>query len=557
MDLQPTELKAATDALFAEKEPFRAQYTEVQTYMLPDGPDFNRQDIAGATNRDRIVSNAGETMLEEAADGLIGLACPAGTRWMELGVPGLSEEMHDERLWLEAATGLILDVFDAPQSRFIPAIKAFALEWLGFGTAGLFLNGRPGDWPIFEHRPLAEIAVAEGDSGFVNEIVWEFEWTAKRAAERWRAGLPEKIAAAAADAAKRQNKFKFRHYVYERGDYDARKFDAPSRRFRECWFALEGGEVLDEGGFFTMPYIAARLGKRGSHAYGRGRGAKALPEIKMLQRVRRSTIQGAEKTVHPPTQSPDDGVNNGGDVDLRPGMNNFVRPEYLMRGAGIQPIVTGARPDIGMDFEESIKQDAGGPLLAKVLRIPTEARMLVDQELRLQEEAMRQAGPIVGEFQTEALGPMVARLFDIMARANWFPPAPESLGTAPIKPSFQSPAARARNIGVVRAIAQRNQIMAPIWQAQPELMRAHDFEREARTMQQILGIPADLMYSPDQVAEMKAAEAEVAKQREAREAMKDQTTALKNVTPALKMVVDNDARKGELTGAQGAPAAAA
>lgn len=549
-DLSPEDLIAATDALFAEKRPWEAQWQQVQQYALPDGPDFNRQDVAGQTNRDLIVSGAGETMLEEAADGLIGLACQPGTRWMGLSVPGLDETMHDERVWLEQVNDVMLAVYDAPRSRFIQAMKGYALEWLGFGTACLFVNGRPGDMPIYEHRPLAEIAVSEGESGFVDETVWEFEWTAKKAAARWGAALPDAIQKAAADPAQRQNKFKFRHYVYERRDHDGTKYDAASRRFRECWLAVDGKALLQEGGFFTNPYIVARCGKRGSHAYGRGRGVKALPDIKMLQRVRRATIQGAEKIINPPTQSPDDGVM--GAPDLRPGMDNPVRPEYLMRGAGIQPIVTGARPDIGMDFEESVKADIGGPLLGKVLRIPTEARMLVDQELRLQEEAMRQAGPIVGEFQTETLGPLADRTFDILARAGMFgPPAswPEALRRAEIRPTFEAPVARARNIGVVRAIAQRNQIMAPIWQTDPSLLDLHDFEREGRTIGQILGIPADLYRSPAQYKAMQKARAEAADAREQREAGKDATTMLKNATPALQMLQAANANQGEAAAA--------
>lgn len=551
-DLSPADLIAATDALFDERRPWEGQWTQVRTYALPDGPDFNRQDIAGQTNRDQIVSGAGEAMLEDAADGLVGLSCQAGTRWMGLSTPGLDENMHDERVWLDLVNDVMLGVFDAPASRFVPAIKAFALEWLGLGTACLFANGRPGTLPIFEHRPLAQIAVSEGESGFVNETVWEFEWTAKKAAERWgRAGtLPDAIAKAAADPAKRQQKFKFRHYVYERRDYDDRKYDRVSRRFRECWIAVDGKALLEEGGFFTNPYIVARVGKSGAHAYGRGRGAKALPDIKMLQRVRRATIQGAEKVINPPTQSPDDGVM--GAPDLRPGMDNPVRPEYLMRGAGIQPILTGARPDIGMDFEESIKADIGAPLLSKVLHIPAEPRMLVDQELRLREEAMQQAGPIVGEFQTEALGPLVDRAFDIMARQGMFgrPESwPQALRAAEIKPTFEAPAARARNIGVVRAIAQRNQIMAPIWQADPALLDLHDFEREERTIGQILGIPADLYRSPDQFKAMQKERTAAADAREQREAGKDATTMLKNATPALQMMRAANANQGEAVAA--------
>jgi len=533
-DLSPQDLIDATDALMGERRPWETGWREVASYMLPDGPDFNQQDVPGAQRRDLIVSNFGETALEEAADGLMGLACMPGTRWKGLSVGALPEDAHDERVWLEDANDRMLAVYDNPASRFIPAIKALALEWLGFGTGALFLNGRPGRLPIFEHRPLAEIAGAEGEDGFIDETCWFFKWPAKKAYQRWGEALPKNILDAALDPRKRHEPFEFRHYVYPRLDYDGAKRDARSRPYRECWLALADKSLIEEGGFFTNPYIVGRTGKRGCWAYGRGRGVKALGNIKMLQRVARSTIQAAEKTINPPTQSPDDGVM--GTPDLRPGMDNPVRPEYLMRNAGIQPITTGARPDIGMDFMEWVKQAAGDPLLRKALSLPREPRMLVDQVMAIEEEAMRAASPIVGEFQTEILGPMDGRLFDIIARDRGFAPWPDSLAGAEIQPQFEAPAARARNLGVVRAIANRNAIMGPVWQAQPELMDLHDFEREERTIGQILGIPADLYRAPEVYAAMQKARAEVAKQREEREALKDDTTALKNATPALSLI---------------------
>jgi len=336
------------------------------------------------------------------------------------------------------------------------------------------------------------------------------------------------------DPKKRLDRFKFRHYVYERRGYEARKLDASSRRYRECWIAEEGKTLLAEDGFFTNPYVSGRLNKRGGWSYGRGRGVKAMADIKMLQRVRRATIQGAEKVVNPPTQGPDDA-----DVpDLRPGQHNFMRPEYLMRNAGHQPIATGARPDVGMDFEESIKSDIRAPFLSKALNIPSEPRMLVDQVMELKAQAMAAAGPIVGEFQTEVLGPASARTFDILWRNRHFAPPPAGVAAYKdaIKPEFESPAARAQNLGIVSAIAQRNAIMEPVWKAKPELLELHDFAGEERKIAEILGIPADLYVAPAEYAKILAGMRQVAEEKQQAEALKDATTGAKNMAPMLSVI---------------------
>lgn len=540
-DYTETELMRATDAILTDRTPWEPLWRAVQDYVLPDGVRFNTQDVAGATNRDLIVSNYGENALEEAADGLISLACNPAQRWKSNAIAGLPDGAYAERVWLEDANDIDLALFANPRSRFTPAIKAYALEWLGFGTASMYVPARHGDIPLYEHRPLAEMACTEGESGFVEENVWCFEWPAYRAAQRWPKTCPEAILKAAADPEKRLNRFKFRHYVHPRAEYDESSYAARLRRWRGCWLAVDAKVLLDDEGFYSNPYVTGRLNKRGSWAYGRGRGVKALADIKMLQRVRRATIQGAEKTINPPIQAPDDGVNNGGDVDLRPGMQNFVRPEYLMRGAGIQPITTGARPDIGLDFETSVKEDIRTPFLNKALNIPAEPRMLVDQVMELKAQAMAAAGPIVGEFQTEVLGPLAMRTFDVLARAGVYPPPPPGIvaNQRAIKAEFESPAARAQNLGIVSAIAQRNQVMLSIWQARPDLMDLVDWEATGRRIDRILGIPNDLSTPPETYRQMVEARHAVAAQREQLNAGKDMTTMVKNATPALKLAVDN------------------
>lgn len=539
-DLPADKLIEATDALWTDRAPWEAGWSAVSDYMLPDGVDFNQQDVAGASRRDRIVSNYGETALEEAADGLIGLACAPGTRWKGLSIPGLDENSHMERLWLERANDLMMGVYESPRSRWHSAIKAYFLEWLGYGNACMFLAGRPGQIPIFEHRPLAEIAGAEGEDGFIDEVCWKFKWTARKAMQRWGElpTFPDAIRKKAEHPTQRLELCEFRHYVYPRHDYDEQSRAAKDRPYRECWLSVEGKALIEEGGYFSFPYNLGRLDKRGSWAYGRGRGRKALAEIKMLQRVRRATIQGAEKVINPPTQGPDD----TGVPDLRPGMHNFMRPEYLMRNGGFQPISTGARPDIGQDFEESVKADAVGPLLGKVLNIKREPRMLVDQELAQQADAMRSAAPIVAEAQIEVLGPIDGRLFDIMQRDMAFgdPRAfPESIKARPIQPDFETPSARVMLLGTARAIAQRNQMMLEIWKARPDLLDVEDWPTTQRTLNRVLGVPADCSLSPQRYEAVQAARNQAAQQQHQLEAGKDVTTMVKNATPAAKLVVDN------------------
>jgi hypothetical protein len=81
--------------------------------------------------------------------------------------------------------------------------------------------------------------------------------------------------------------------------------------------------------------------------YGRSPAMNALPDVKMLNTMSKTTIKAAQKQIDPPLMVPDDGFVLP--VRTVPGGLNFYRSGTRER---IEPLNIGANNPIGLQMEE-------------------------------------------------------------------------------------------------------------------------------------------------------------------------------------------------------------
>ena len=144
-----------------------------------------------------------------------------------------------------------------------------------------------------------------------------------------------------------------------------------------------------------------------------------LPDIKMLNEMSKTVIRAAHKTVDPPLLLHDDGVlglSRGGRPNLDPGALNVGgiddqgRPKVL-------PLQTGARPDLGLELMEQRRKVINDAFLVTLFQILVEGpAMTATEVLERAKEKGALLAPTMGRQQSEALGPMIERELDILAR---------------------------------------------------------------------------------------------------------------------------------------------
>jgi hypothetical protein len=234
--------------------------------------------------------------------------------------------------------------------------------------------------------------------------------------------------------------------------------------------------------------MIARWLRAPDELYGRGPGTTTLPDNRLLQRVKEVTIRAAQKAIDPPLLVPDDGLI--GPIRTAPGRITTVRVG-LRKEDQPRPLLTGARPDFGETFSDSIREtilraffvDPG--LLATPEPRVTATAIIDSRDMRFQRMT-----PMIERLQAEFLVPLIERTFNILQRANRLPPPPPELLGQDLVVDFVSPAALAQ---LVTEADNMTRFLARIAPLGPDALASLDTDSYVRRMARNLSIPEEVI----------------------------------------------------------------
>jgi hypothetical protein len=153
----------------------------------------------------------------------------------------------------------------------------------------------------------------------------------------------------------------------------------------------------------------------------------------------------------------------------------------------------------------------------------------------LVEQQLRMMAPMLGRLQTELLGPMVTRTYDMMKEKNRWSPAPASLKDSHMAIKYTSAAARAQ-VGSKAALMGRYlQELIPLAQVDPTVMDAVDMKAYAQELAIIRGVTRKIMRTPEQLEELDTQRQQQQQLAAAAEIAKPASEAVKNLAQANEM----------------------
>ena len=210
--------------------------------------------------------------------------------------------------------------------------------------------------------------------------------------------------------------------------------------FISCHVHEESGVLLRESGFREFPYVVPRYLKSSSNEiYGRSPAMNALPDVKMLNTMSKTTIKAAQKQIDPPLMVPDDGFVLP--VRTVPGGLNFYRAGTRER---IEPLNIGSNQPLGLQMEEQRRKAIRENFFVDQLMTVQGVNMTATEVMQRTEEKMRLLGTVLGRLQSELLQPLITRAFNLLLKNNKFAPPPETLGDQEIEIEYVSPLAKAQ-----------------------------------------------------------------------------------------------------------------
>ena len=487
------------DRLSGQRQNWETHWQEVADYMLPRKADVTKRRSRGDKRMELIFDSSPLQALELLASSLHGMMTNPSTPWFTLKFKDQQVENEDEaKIWLESATDAMYTAFN--RSNFQQEIFELYHDLITFGTAAMFIEEDEEDLIKFSTRHIDEVYIAENDKGRIDTIYRRFKLSARAIVQKFGDKVSQDILTM--EKKDPYQEIEIIHAVYPRSDFDPNKKDKKNMPFESVYMEYKNKNELSVSGFKEFPFVVPRYLKASHEIYGRSPAMTALPDVKMLNEMSKTTIKAAQKQVDPPLLVPDDGFLLP--VRTVPGGLNFYRSGTRDR---IEPLNIGANNPLGLNMEEQRRNAIRGVFYVNQLMMQDGPQMTATEVIQRNEEKMRLLGPVLGRLQSELLQPLIDRVFNILLRNNQFAPPPESLSGVNIDIEYVSPLAKAQKSTELQSIIRAVEILGSLANVAP-VFDYVNFDNLVKHVADIVGMPQKLLKSQGEVQEMRNQQAQ-------------------------------------------------
>jgi len=497
------------DRLKSNRQNWESHWQEVADYMQPRKADVTKSRSKGDKRTELIFDSSPLQAVELLAASLHGMLTNPSTTWFSLRFKGEELSDNDEaKAWLENATEVMYKAIN--RSNFQQEIFELYHDLITFGTAAMFIEDDEEDVLKFSTRHINEIYISENDKGRIDTIFRKFRLTARAAIQKFGENVSDSIVTK--HKKDPYEEVEILHAVYPRADFDPKKQDKSNMPFESVYLEAGTGDELSVSGFREFPFVVPRYLKASHEIYGRSPAMTALPDVKMLNEMSKTTIKSAQKQVDPPLLVPDDGFILP--VRTVPGGLNFYRSGTRDR---IEPLNIGANTPLGLNMEEQRRDSIRNAFYVNQLMMQNGPQMTATEVIQRNEEKMRLLGPVLGRLQSELLKPLIDRAFSLLIRKDLFGPIPEFLSGQDIEIEYVSPLAKAQKSAELQSIMRGIEIMGQLSNVAPVFDHLN-MDKLVKHLMDIVGVPQKVLKSSSELQD----EREQAQQQQAQQQQMNQ-----------------------------------
>ena len=518
-------LKRRFDKLKTNRQNWETHWQEVADYMLPRKADVTKTRSKGDKRTELIFDSSPLQSVDLLAASLHGMLTNPSTPWFTLRYKDPEIENDDEaKLWLESATDAMYVAFN--RSNFQQEIFELYHDLITFGTACMFVQDDDEDTLKFSTRHINEIYISENEKGKVDTVYRLFKMSVRAAFQQFG----EAISTGTKGLITKDpyEEISILHAVYPRNDFDPKKQDRKNMPFESVYMEYKNLNELSVAGFKEFPFVVPRYLKASHEIYGRSPAMTALPDVKMLNEMSKTTIKAAQKQVDPPLLVPDDGFLLP--VRTVPGGLNFYRSGTRDR---IEPLNIGANNPLGLNMEEQRRNAIRNVFYVNQLMMQQGPQMTATEVIQRNEEKMRLLGPVLGRLQSELLKPLIDRCFAIMVRKNIFSPAPEIISGRDVEIEYVSPLAKAQKSTELQSIIRGIEIMGQLANVAP-VFDYINFDNLVKHLTNIIGIPQKVLKTNSEVLVEREAKQAQAQQMQEMQQLQQVAKAGGDIAPLAK-----------------------
>lgn len=479
------------DSLKSLRRPHENVWQECfdNTYPLR-GSGFNSDVIdaqQGQTKKARIMDSTATDSVRILASGIMSGLTPANSRWFQLDV---GDETEDERRWLDMAAQTLWE--NIHMANFDAEAFEAIVDIVCAGWFCLYIdeNKTAGGLQFTQWHLSSVYATSTQMNGMIDTVYRCFTLTAAQALNEFGDDLSENTKKLAEK--KPDEKVEFVHAIFPR-DSDTGKL-SKNLPIASYHIEVKAKKIVRESGYNEMPVVFPRWMMIPESCYGVGPVFDVLPDVKMLNELKRMEIAAADLAIAGMWIAEDDGVLNPRTVKV--GARKIIIANSV---DSMKPLQTGSNFQLSEMMTEQIQRSIRKVMMADQLQ-PQDGPAMTATEVHVRVNLIRQLlGPIYGRLQAEYLQPLIERCFGLAYRAGVFGIAPESLAGREFSIKYISPLARAQKLEDVTAIERLHMNIAQIAQVKPEVLDLVDEDSAVRTLSSALGVPANVIRKANDV----------------------------------------------------------
>lgn len=494
------------EAMEATRGNWESLWEAVSQLVLPRSDDFRKHHSPGTQRNQHQYDAFPMAALDKFAAAIESALMPRTALWHKLTTG--DEKLDDDievRAYTEGLNEMLWNKRYSPKANFASQAHEVRLSLGAYGTGCTFVAPRAGGGCKYRAIHLSEIFIQENHDGFVDTVHRRFELTARQAVQEFGKDTPQKILDKY-NAEKFDDRFQFIHCVGPREDYDRNMLDQRGMAYVGYYVFEEGKEIAKEEGYHEMPYIVPRYSVSTREVYGRSPAIQLLPDISMLNEMRRTVIEAANMAVDKPVLMHED----VSEFDLVPGARNYGTLDDNGNKL-VQPFDDRNDVRIGLEMIADTRNQIDDGFMGVYFRVLLEnPQMTATQAMLIAQQQGQMTSPVIGRLQSEWLGPLLRRESGITFRQGLHPEMPQILQEfiadtgEGLQIEYQSPMTRAAKSEEAVGILRTFETLAPIAQIDPAVYEQFDTQEVARIVAEVNGVPAKALKSKEQLEQEKA-----------------------------------------------------
>lgn len=535
-------------SLVTERSSFDSHWQELSDFILPRGSRFLMSERNRSKRNSNIVDPTATMANRTLSSGMLsGITSPTRP-WFTLGTPDPEMmEFGPVKFWLETVQNRMNDVMN--KSNWYQSLPIVYGQLGTFGTTAMSLLEDDEDVIRTHPFPIGSYYLSNSDRLQIDTVYRKFSMTCRQIVQRFGLENVSDSVRSSWDSQQYEQWFEVVHVVEPNMNRDTGKLDSKNKRFSSVYFELGGGsdKLLSEKGFDDMPIMAPRWDINGEDVYGSScPGMIALGSVKALQLEQKRKAQAIDKLVNPPMVGPTSLRNQR--ASLLPGEITYV--DQVSNQTAFQPAYT-INPRINelvADIQDtrSLIDSAYFVDLFMMLQNVNTRSMPVEAVVEMKEEKLLMLGPVLERLNDEFLDPSIDRIFNIMARKNMLPPPPQELAGMPLRVEYISVMAQAQKAVGIGSIERFVGFVGGLAQANPQAFDKLNIDQAIDDYGSMVGVPATIIASSDQVAEVRA---ERAKQQQQQQAMAQSMAAVQGAKTLSETQTDQPSALSAVAGA--------